>query len=402
MSNRPPRPLALLVVAAALAGCGPKPAALPVSPPTVSASVVVESPAPTPTPPVPVIVTTSIANGATLTSTQRVHVSARGGVLGSVTLRRADGSVLTDAADVPSWTSPADLPPLQSYTLEIVTADSAGIESTLTRAFSTAAPATEMRTDITPYGNQTVGVAMPIIVTLTRPVADSDRGVVERALTVTSDKDFGDGSWAWLASNELHFRPAEFWPAYAHITVHSALAGLHFGPGTWGMIDRDVTFQTGRSMILRVNDATHKMSVTIDGEHVRDIAVSLGKTGFETRSGIKVISEKFEKFHMVSATIGEADKKDKNFYDVVVPFAMRITNSGEFIHGAPWNKLIGKADASHGCTNVALADAIWLFDRVHMGDPVINTGTIKQMEGWNGLGAEWNYGFSYWKTLSAL
>ena len=46
------------------------------------------------------------------------------------------------------------------------------------------------------------------------------------------------------------------------------------------------------------------------------------------------------------------------------------------------NKLIGKSDASHGCTNIALADAIWLFNRVLPGDPVVTTGTVKKMEGW--------------------
>jgi len=353
-------------------------------------------------PPVPVVVSASVADGATVLANQHVGLTASGGVLGTVTLAAADGTEVASASNVSTWTSPPDLAPLTSYTLDVTTADSAGTPSTFTRTFTTGAPAMELRTDITPYGNKVVGVGMPIVVIVNHPVTGDARKAVESALTVTADKDYGDGSWAWLSPTELHFRPAEFWPAYTHITVHSKLAGLHAGAGIWGTKDRDVTFQTGRSMVLRVDDATHKMTVTVDGKHIRDILVSLGKPKFETRSGIKIISAKTPTYHMRSATIGVTDKKDPNYYDVTVPYAMRITNSGEFIHGAPWNKLIGKADASHGCTNVALADAIWLYGRVLMGDPVITTGTVKKMEGWNGPGAEWNYGFSFWKTLSAL
>ncbi|MCU1678007.1 MAG: ErfK/YbiS/YcfS/YnhG family protein [Frankiales bacterium] len=382
-----------------MVGCGPRVAGDVVAgaDPVVPAPVVVTTPAP-----VAVVVTASIADGATITSTQQVRIKATNGRLQTVALRSADGSVVAQAANVTSWTSPVDLPPLRSYTVDVTTKDTAGTPATFTRAFTTAAPTAQLKTDIYPYGDQEVGIGMPITVHLNQPVGTDKRAVVEAALTVEADKDFGDGSWAWLSDTELHYRPAKFWPANTHVTVHSDLVGVHIGPGIWGTTDRDVTFHTGRAMVIRIDDATHKMTVTVDGKLARTVAVSLGKKDFETRSGIKTISEKFVTYRMRSATIGVAAKNDPNFYDVVVPYAMRITNSGEFIHGAPWNKLIGKADASHGCTNVALSDAIWLFDRVLPGDPVVTTGTVKKMEGWNGLGAEWNYEFSYWKTLSAL
>ncbi len=407
MTRRYARPLSLFVVALTVAACGPRETPVPGTTPT-KAGAGAAAPGPagsgesSPAVPVPVVVTASVADGATVPAGRRVRLTATGGLLDTVTLRTADGTDVTTAAGVKSWTSPADLAPLTSYAVEVATVDSAGTPSTFTRTFATGAPATELRTNIAPFGDQLVGVGMPITVTINRPVTGEARKAVERSLSVTADKDFGQGSWAWLSPTELHYRPAEFWPAYTHVTVHSALAGVHAGVGIWGVKTRDVTFRTGRALVLRIDDATHKMTVSIDGKHLRDIAVSLGKPKFETRSGIKVISAKTPTYHMRSATIGVKDKKDPNYYDVTVPYAMRITNSGEFIHGAPWNKLIGKADASHGCTNVALADAIWLYNRVLPGDPVITTGTVKKMEGWNGVGAEWNYGFSFWKTLSAL
>ena len=69
---------------------------------------------------------------------------------------------------------------------------------------------------------------------------------------------------------------------------------------------------------------------------------------------------------------------------------MRITNSGEFLHSAPWNAgYFGRSNASHGCTGMSNADAGWLYSNTLIGDPVITTGTSRQMELGNGYG-DWN------------
>ena len=89
-------------------------------------------------------------------------------------------------------------------------------------------------------------------------------------------------------------------------------------------------------------------------------------------------------------------------YDEQVPYAMRITDSGEYVHGAPWNPDIGAANRSHGCTNVRLDDAIWLYNTMQIGDPVITTGTGKAMERGNSLGGDWNVPWPTWTHGSAL
>lgn len=89
-------------------------------------------------------------------------------------------------------------------------------------------------------------------------------------------------------------------------------------------------------------------------------------------------------------------------YDLDVPYAMRITSSGEFLHGAPWNPYVGILNHSHGCTNLTLSNAHWLFNRVREGDPVITTGTGRKMEPWNGLGGVWNVPWAKWVAGSAL
>jgi L,D-transpeptidase-like protein len=85
-----------------------------------------------------------------------------------------------------------------------------------------------------------------------------------------------------------------------------------------------------------------------------------------------------------------------------VPYAMRMTSSGEFLHGAPWNPYIGTMNHSHGCTNLTLASAHWVFDHVKEGDPVVTTGTRRATESWNGLGGVWNVPWAKWVAGSAL
>ena len=128
--------------------------------------------------------------------------------------------------------------------------------------------------------------------------------------------------------------------------------------------------------------------------------MSLGRPGYPSRSGIKVIMTKEFKHRMDSTTVGITGP---DAYNVVVPYALRITNSGEFLHGAPWNGQIGSANVSHGCTNLHLSDARWFYNNALVGDPVVTTGTSKKMESrGNGLGSDWNMSWSAWLKGSAV
>ena len=94
-------------------------------------------------------------------------------------------------------------------------------------------------------------------------------------------------------------------------------------------------FTIGRSVIAKVNLDTHMMDVHINGKKAKTIPVSGGRPGWETRSGVKVIMEKFTDFTMKAESIG-LKEGDKDFYeDVKVKRALRITHSGEFLHRRP-------------------------------------------------------------------
>ena len=80
-------------------------------------------------------------------------------------------------------------------------------------------------------------------------------------------------------------------------------------------------------VISKVNAQTHQMKTFINGKLVRTIPITTGKPGFTTRSGVKVIIEKFRHKRMNSETVG-IDRNSADAYDIDdVEYAMRVTYS---------------------------------------------------------------------------
>lgn len=395
---RSSRPLALTAAAlitSVAAACTPASAGLPGrDAPAPTASVTTSTA-------LPPVLKADVTDGATIAHGRAVTVTATGGVLESVALS-ADGSPIDAGAAVgDTWTAP-ELAPLTTYTLAVSAASGEGQRTQLVRTFTTGAPERELGTDVVPWGDQVVGVGHPLTVTLTEEVSDADaRAAVEKALVVTADKEIGEASWAWISDTQLQYRPRDFWPANTRVVLDVDLAGVKAGDDVWGVEDRQVSFRTGRAQIVEIDADSHSARVVRDGQVVRTMPVSLGKPGATTttRSGIKVIMSRHEQYRMRSSTLGPAYGGDS--YDVTVPYAMRVTWSGEFLHGADYNGNIGSANTSHGCTNLRSADAKWLYDNALIGDPVVTTGTDRPMEEGNGLGGVWNVSWDTWTSRSA-
>lgn len=91
------------------------------------------------------------------------------------------------------------------------------------------------------------------------------------------------------------------------------------------------------------------------------------------------------------------------FYDLNVPWSVRLTNSGEFVHAASWNGgNIGIRSTSRGCTNLTVAAANQYFQFARIGDFVTysNTGG-PVMPSWDGYG-DWNVPWSAWQAGGLL
>jgi lipoprotein-anchoring transpeptidase ErfK/SrfK len=54
-----------------------------------------------------------------------------------------------------------------------------------------------------------------------------------------------------------------------------------------------------------------------------------------------------------------------------VPNAEFFTSDGDALHGTYWHNQFGKANLSHGCVNLTLTDAAWLYDWTSVGTDVI-------------------------------
>jgi lipoprotein-anchoring transpeptidase ErfK/SrfK len=205
-----------------------------------------------------------------------------------------------------------------------------------------------------------------------------------------------------MSSKEAHWRPATYWKAGTKVKVDADLNGVPAGGGRWGQMSRTSEFTVGRSVIAKVNLKTHEMKVVINGKVARTIPVTGGQPGFITRSGVKVVMDKVTNITMRAETIG-LKKGDTGYYeDTPVKWALRLTNSGEFLHSAPWSvKDQGVRNVSHGCTGMSDANAEWVYKNMIIGDVVETTGTDRPMTMGNGI-ADWNLSWAKWTAGSAL
>jgi lipoprotein-anchoring transpeptidase ErfK/SrfK len=308
------------------------------------------------------------------------------------------------SADGARWHSTSPLAANTSYTVRVSTEDPDGAPGREVLTFETGRPTTEQRLDVA-FGPKagTYGVGQPITAELSRPVSDpAQRAVVERALRVESTPAV-EGAWHWVDDKELHYRPRDYWPAHATVRARSALEGIKVGDRTWGGTAKPLKITTGDRVIAVTDASSHTMTVYRDGEEIKQIPVTTGKPGFETRNGVKVVLGKEAFVRMRSTTVGIAEGSSEA-YDLPVHWATRVTWSGEYVHAAPWSVgSQGSANVSHGCTGMSTENAEWFFDTVREGDlvEVVNSyGDTMETFG-NGFG-DWNLDWDKWRTGSAV
>lgn len=156
-------------------------------------------------------------------------------------------------------------------------------------------------------------------------------------------------------------------------------------------------------MIAVTDAAAHQLTVYKNGEEIKQIPVTTGKPGFETRNGVKVVLAKERFVRMRSTTVGIAEGSSES-YDLDVHFATRVTWSGEYVHAAPWSVgSQGYANVSHGCVGMSTANAEWFFDTFRPGDlvEVVNSEGDTMEPFGNGFG-DWNVTWDKWREGSAL
>ncbi|WP_209445625.1 L,D-transpeptidase [Streptomyces roseochromogenus] len=332
-----------------------------------------------------------------------VKVTVSDGKLTKVTMTAvATGTEIpgTLSADGTSWKPNGRLERATRYQVAAEAEDAKGRSVTGNATITTVSPANDFIGHLSPEDGSTVGVGMPVTVSFDKAI--SDKAAVQSKIQVSSSSGQRVVGH-WFNGDRLDFRPKGYWKPGSTVTVTLSLHG----------IQKTVTFKIGRSQISTVDAKTKQMTVVRDGKTIKTIPISSGSPEHPTYNGQMVISEKFRQIHMNGASVGLRKKDGKPAYDINdVPHAMRLTDSGTFIHGNYWgaDSIFGKVNTSHGCVGLKDVEgggdgnqpAAWFFDNSMIGDVVIvkNSEDKTALAPDNGL-SDWNMPWSEWVSGGA-
>ncbi|WP_051704320.1 Ig-like domain-containing protein [Glycomyces sp. NRRL B-16210] len=341
-------------------------------------------------------ITISPADGATdATAATEISWTVEDGEFTEFTLTDAEGAEVEGAMhpDGTTWVPAGPLAWEQTYTATVKATDAEGLEGEATAEFTTiASPGDRVGIEnYLPGDGSTVGQGAILAFRFDgHEVAEDLRASVERRLFVSAEPA-QEGSWHWITGRALEYRPKEFWQPGTQVSVRLGLGGLDLGDGRYGQYDEETSFATDTELrILEADDDTKQMRAYLDGTIVQTIPISLGADDIDgndarSYSGTMTIMSREEESTFVSELYD---------YETDVKWAMRLTFSGQFIHGAPWaSDRLGVSNGSHGCINVSDEMGEWLYNFVRWGDPVVvmNTGVqVPQGDGFTAWSLDWD------------
>ncbi|MFD5820064.1 Ig-like domain-containing protein [Streptomyces sp. NPDC127038] len=289
------------------------------------------------------------------------------------------------------------------YTVDAVALDGSGHRSARHTTFTTAVPDERFIGYVTPEDRSVVGTGMIVSLEFNREIRN--RAAVERAIHVEA-RPAVEIRPHWFGGGRVDFRPERYWKPGTKVTVALRLRDVEGAPGVYGLQSRTFSFTVGRDQTSLVDAGAHTMEVRRDGNLVATVPITAGAPKTTTYNGKMVVSEMLEVTRMNSRTVGFGGE-----YDIPdVPHAMRLTDSGTFLHGNYWAPdAFGHTNVSHGC--VGLRDvkggssdtpAGWFFDRSLVGDVIeVVHSKDKTVAPDNGLGG-WNMGWKAWKSGGAV
>jgi lipoprotein-anchoring transpeptidase ErfK/SrfK len=255
---------------------------------------------------------------------------------------------------------------------------------------------------------EVVGVGEPIVLSFSP--APTDSSAFTRAASVTVNGAPAIGAWYWERPYagqpvQAHFRERTYWPAHATIHVTLPISGMSAGKGlAYSGALSSVTFRTGDAHVSTVDAATLTMTVTDNGTVVKTVPVSLGKAATPTYNGTKIVMQKGEDVPGTNTLRpqGTVMMSGPHYTNDPVPWSVRVTASGEYVHAAGWNTHIGTSSTSNGCTNLKPADGQWFYEFSQLGDVVTYLHTDgTRMNPIDGLG-DWNIAWSQWSRGGLL
>ncbi|MEV5148377.1 Ig-like domain-containing protein [Streptomyces sp. NPDC052727] len=339
----------------------------------------------------------------------RLQVRVPGGRLEKVTVVKSQDAQETPvpgriSEDGLTWRPDEDRLALAArYTVDAVALDSHGRRSARHTTFTTYVPDQRFIAYVSPENRATVGTGMIVSLSFSQEI--TDRAAVQRAVRVSARPPV-EIRPHWFGKGRLDFRPEHYWKPGTEVTVDLNLRDVQGARGIYGLQDKTFSFTVGRSQISVVDAAEHTMDVRRDGQLLATVPITAGAPKHPTYNGKMVVMDMLEVTRMNSQTVGLGAE-----YDIPdVPHAMKLTDSGTFLHGNYWAPdAPGQVNVSHGC--VGLMDvkggssdtpAGWFFDRSLVGDVIeVVNSKDRTVAPDNGLGG-WNMGWTEWKAGSAV
>ena len=358
---------ATLGLAAVLSACGQS-----------AASSASSSPSPSPSPTVPTAhIKIKPGSGSKSAETKKgIIVRVRGGTLTEVKVKTSGEAVSGTLDSVTnSWRSKWALNTDTRYTVAATAVDEAGRIVTKTSTFRTLKPGRTFSAQIFQAHGETYGVGMPVMLQFSQPV--TNKMAVEQALHLWASKRV-TGAWYWDNSSTLYFRTRNYWPQRTEVRFVGHLDGVEGAPGVYGDHTLKQDFRIGKSLIAVASASEHRVRIYKDKRLWATWPISTGRPGKDTPNGTYLSLQKQNPAHMVGPD-----------YDLMVPWSVLFTWSGNYMHAAPWSVgSQGYANVSHGCVNLAPDHAQTYYELSVPGDPVTVSGSP--------VAGAWGDGWTVW------
>ncbi|MDT5198312.1 MAG: hypothetical protein QOH20_5066 [Mycobacterium sp.] len=344
--------------------------------------------------------TASVTDGAVgVTVDSPVTVAAEDGVLGAVTMSDEEGAMVAGrlSPDGLKWVTTDPLGYNERYTLSAQSLGLAGVTSQ-SMTFQTHSPENLTMPYLLPGDGEVVGVGQPVAVRFDENIPN--RLAAEKAITVTANPPV-EGAFYWLSNREVRWRPQNYWKPGTTVDVAVNSYGVDLGDGLFGQENVTTHFTIGDEIVATADDDTKTLTIRRNGEVIKTMRISMGKSNTPTNNGTYIIGDRFSHLVMDSSTYG-VPSNSPNGYRTEVDWATQMSYSGIYVHGAPWSVgSQGYSNVSHGCLNVSTSNAQWFYENTKRGDIVDVVNTVgSTLPGTDGLG-DWNVPWDQWKAGNA-
>lgn len=245
---------------------------------------------------------------------------------------------------------------------------------------------------IAPTTGSKVGVAMPISIVFRQPVSASLHKQIEKHLEVTTSAPV-TAAWHWFGTRRVDLRPQSFWTPGTTVSLSARLGSTTYTRH----------FTIGADVRTHVYVKKHKTVVTKSGIVIRTMRSNAGNPSWPTWTGTMAVVNKSRTVRMDSCSVHiTCSPSDPSYYDLELPWDVRITWSGTFLHYSTGDPHPGYGNGSHGCVHLSLADAEWFYNVSKPGDPVTITGSPRAKADADNGYAGFNLSWGQWVAGSAM